>query len=60
MINDKLIAIADELHMLRNDVVYPGFDPDQIRTEEAIALLATKMIELIEIIQSSGNHESGT
>jgi len=55
MINDKLGVIADELHMLRNDVVYPGFDPDQIRTEEAIALLATKMIELIEIIQSSGD-----
>jgi hypothetical protein len=54
MINDKLGVIADELHMLRNDVVYPGFDPDQIRTEEAIALLATKMIELIEIIQSNG------
>jgi hypothetical protein len=55
MINDKLGVIAEELHMLRNDVVYPGFDPDQIRTEEAIALLATKMIELIEIIQSSGD-----
>jgi hypothetical protein len=54
MINDKLGVIAEELHMLRNDVVYPGFDPDQIRTEEAIALLATKMIELIEIIQSNG------
>ena len=52
MMNDKLIAIADELHMLllRSDTVYTGFDPDQIRTEEAIALLATKMIELIEII----------
>jgi hypothetical protein len=55
MINDKLGVIAEELHMLRNDVVYTGFDPDQIRTEEAIALLATKMIELIEIIQSSGD-----
>jgi hypothetical protein len=57
MINDKLGVIAEELHMLRNDVtcIYSGFDPDQIRTEEAIALLATKMIELIEIIQSSGD-----
>jgi len=53
--NERLTDLVDELNILSYTIDYEGYDPDRISNEKAISILASKMAELIEIIQRNSN-----